>query len=133
MRIVCPSCTAAYEVPDSLVTAGRAVRCARCGEEWVPLTVAPGPVTEPEAPPTMRRSWDDEPEQSRLSAMERLAQSPAVVPRPSVAVRAAWAVSVAVLVLLVWSAYAWRSDVMRIWPPSIRAYDALGVAPPPAR
>ena len=29
MRIVCPSCSAAYEVPDGLLTGRKAVRCAR--------------------------------------------------------------------------------------------------------
>lgn len=46
MRIVCPSCSATYEVPDSLVTAGRVVRCARCGADWTPLAAVPA--MEPE-------------------------------------------------------------------------------------
>jgi len=37
MRIACPSCSATYEVPDSLVTVGRVVRCARCGGDWTPV------------------------------------------------------------------------------------------------
>ena len=48
MRIVCPNCHAAYEVPESLVTGGKAVRCARCGTEWTPAAEAPPP---PEAAP----------------------------------------------------------------------------------
>ena len=45
MRITCPTCSAAYDVPDSLMTAGRVVRCARCGGNWTPVAAAP--VTEP--------------------------------------------------------------------------------------
>ena len=40
MQIVCPSCSAAYEVPNSLVAAGRVVRCARCNGEWTPVEVS---------------------------------------------------------------------------------------------
>ena len=36
MRIVCPACSAAYEVPDGLLGTPRSVRCARCGHEWLP-------------------------------------------------------------------------------------------------
>ncbi len=37
MRITCPECGASYDVPDTLLLAGRPVRCARCSGEWVPL------------------------------------------------------------------------------------------------
>lgn len=51
MRIVCPSCSAAYDVPDSLVTAGRVVRCARCNSEWAPVAVFGTPPEEFAASP----------------------------------------------------------------------------------
>ena len=53
MRIVCPTCSAAYEVPDSLLGTGRPVRCARCTREWVPETAtqaAPGNGGSPSPP-----------------------------------------------------------------------------------
>ena len=37
MRIVCPGCEAAYEVPEAMLSPGRTVRCARCGRGWIPL------------------------------------------------------------------------------------------------
>lgn len=37
MRIVCPGCEAAYEVPEAMLSPGRTVRCARCGRDWLPL------------------------------------------------------------------------------------------------
>jgi predicted Zn finger-like uncharacterized protein len=46
MKIVCPSCAAAYEVPESVVASKRAVRCARCGGDWVP-----GAADEPPSAP----------------------------------------------------------------------------------
>lgn len=42
MRIVCPSCSAAFEVPKTRLAPGQAVRCARCGTDWTPLA-APEP------------------------------------------------------------------------------------------
>jgi len=49
MRIVCPSCQAVYEVPEKLLTgAPRKVRCARCGNHWIPEPAASPAV---EAPP----------------------------------------------------------------------------------
>ncbi len=49
MRIVCPNCQAAYELPPSLVgSANREVRCARCQTEWLPPEFAelPAPTVE---------------------------------------------------------------------------------------
>ena len=42
MRIECPSCAARYEVPETRLAPGRAVRCARCGSDWVPLQAEAG-------------------------------------------------------------------------------------------
>lgn len=56
MRIVCPGCEAAYEVPEAMLSPGRTVRCARCGRGWIPLpeqgrAVSPeeDPLAEPPA------------------------------------------------------------------------------------
>jgi|SRR6185437_8973134 len=40
MRIVCPACSAAYEVPAALLGTPRPARCARCGNEWLPEAAA---------------------------------------------------------------------------------------------
>ena len=40
MRIACPSCSAAYDLPEEQLAAGRAVRCARCGAKWTPVAQA---------------------------------------------------------------------------------------------
>jgi predicted Zn finger-like uncharacterized protein len=36
MDITCPNCSAAYRVPDALVVRRKPLRCAACGERWVP-------------------------------------------------------------------------------------------------
>jgi predicted Zn finger-like uncharacterized protein len=64
MRIVCPSCDAAYEVPESILAPGkRAVRCVRCGTEWTPgrePQTAPSNA-EPPAPSPMQPLLDEPP------------------------------------------------------------------------
>lgn len=50
MRIECPKCAAAYEVPESRVGTVRTLRCGNCGTQWrieQPRTV----VAEPPSPP----------------------------------------------------------------------------------
>jgi predicted Zn finger-like uncharacterized protein len=55
MKIVCPSCAATYEVPEAVVAAKRSVRCARCGNNWVPgsekVAAESAPVADPAPPP----------------------------------------------------------------------------------
>lgn len=138
MRIVCPTCSASYEVPDQLMTGGRVVRCVRCSGEWTPVSPAEPP--EPERPPLIESEAPPpppsapEPEDSRVigevrrSAMARLAAQPATR-RPSFGLRLAWAGSIVVFILLIAMAFAWRSEIIALWPPSARAYSALGLHP----
>ena len=131
MRITCPSCSATYDVPDSLVTPGRIVRCARCGNEWSPVAALPTeetpdepPVSTPEQPPPVEEPAPE----IRQSAMDRLSAHPATT-ASTLGLRIAWAVSLAVLVALVGGAYAWRTQVVSAWPPSARAYTLFGIHP----
>jgi predicted Zn finger-like uncharacterized protein len=50
MHVTCPNCSAAYEVPDRLLSAGpRLLQCTRCSHQF---SVAPPPSDPaPEAPP----------------------------------------------------------------------------------
>lgn len=54
-------------------------------------------------------------------------------PTQSQLLLAAWVLSIAVLLLAGWAAVAWRDGIMRAWPPSERAYAALGLAGPARR
>ncbi len=47
MKIVCPACDAAYDVPAAVLAAPRKMRCARCGHDWVPSAEVP------DSPPAM--------------------------------------------------------------------------------
>lgn len=89
MRIVCPTCQAAYEVPESLIGgAARKVRCARCGGAWVPQAVAPEATRtrpESEAGPELAQP----PAASAGAATPGRALAPVVAPRMQAPERAA--------------------------------------------
>ncbi len=128
MQIVCPACAAAYEVPTTLLKPGQAVRCGRCAREWLPLPTAPELpiVAQPEPAPAVAPTPELPPDVIR-PARRPTAPRPAAS-RPDVALRLAWVASVAAVLLLGWGAYAERTMIMQIWPPSIRVYAALGLA-----
>jgi predicted Zn finger-like uncharacterized protein len=150
MRIVCPTCPAEYDVPDSLVTAGRVVRCAGCGGEWMPVQV--GAAEQEPVPPSV----DDpppipvEPAASTAAVPHTEGSAVSDAPPPAspardqlvvhatrqssrVPLRLAWLASLAVLGFLGWAAYAWRAEIVAAWPPSARMYAAFGVQPVPSR
>lgn len=153
MRITCPNCGAHYEVPESKLSGRKAVRCSRCGVDWSPLAET---VMEPEAAPVMSRLEDVhlpppepiEPEPiveeelavpvaaepvpptQGFTAMQRLSQA-AEAPAPSIWLRVAWGLSIVLLIAVLWSVFSWRADIMRVWPPSARAYAALGLTQQP--
>jgi predicted Zn finger-like uncharacterized protein len=162
MKIVCPSCDATYEVPESAVASKRAVRCARCGGDWVPgaaQTPEPPPPAEVPAPPSpppdpepvQEAAPEPEPVAEEITTPEPVAARPPpqtaaaaqwqgvvdaiaheaaskppapVRPKPPIA---AWFVSVTLLAILVAAAIAFRTPVMKAWPPSTRLYAALGL------
>ena len=152
MRIVCPECQAAYDVPDGLIEPGKRVRCARCNAEWAPVPAAREQAREsvlrarPLLEPAVAAKRADAPNElppaplvpahGSLRVTSEPARRPVPVPHPPARDRAAWigwALTVVVLVLLVAAAVAWRGAVMAGWPASARVYSALGLgAPAPA-
>ena len=147
MRIVCPYCSAAYDVPDSLVTAGRIVRCAHCGGEWPPVPAGapepePAPASTVDPPRIVAESVatmapqavpTDSPPIAEAaprpsSAMDRLALQSAQ-PSSPLPLRLAWLASLALLAFLGWATYAWRAEIVDLWPPSGRIYAVFGMSP----
>lgn len=51
MDIACPNCAATYRVPEALLAQGKPLRCAACGETWVPELPAAAPAPPPEEVP----------------------------------------------------------------------------------
>ncbi len=114
MLISCPNCAATYEVPDHLLTAGgQALECARCAHEWIVVPAQPS-VPVPDA--------------TDVAAPAPVVAAPRFSPRMQAgAVVAAWVISLVVVVSLGWGAVHWRGSVMAAWPPSQRAYQAVGL------
>ncbi len=157
MRIVCPNCDTAYDVPASVVSVGRLMRCAKCRSEWMPLAPAedaavPTIATQPDPVPAPERDVHDAPAVSQAdddlvqepilqeqmpADSERLAPEPVIrAPFPELplahqpvrrAVVASWVASLLVLVIAFWLAIAFRQAVMQHWPASERAYAMLGL------
>lgn len=143
MRIVCPSCAAAYEVPDTRVLPGQSVRCARCGTNWTPvaepLTVPKpfGPLlppidagSSPTGSPPIAKSASPSPAAQIFSPPDAYAATldrPGISLAASSAVLIGWILSVAIIIGFCWAAIAWRDDIMHAWPPSERLYSTLGL------
>lgn len=96
MRIACPACSAEYDVPDTIVAAGRKVRCARCHEVWAaappdePATADPGapPAPQPAAQPAAQPVPQPVPQVvpgivAEAPAPPPAGASPAGAPRPA--------------------------------------------------
>lgn len=133
VRIVCPSCAAAYDVAEAALAPGRAVRCARCGVEWAPVAAVEQPDPPIAVPPAPSDPIQDESAHpaSPGGTAEPVARNRMALPAPpDTKLLAAWLASVLLLLLLAWGAYAGRASIMAAWPPSERLYRALGVAVP---
>ncbi len=166
MRIDCPTCSAAYDVPPERVPPGRTVKCARCGESWTPVAdtvpaaadttpdLRPVPASPSLSPPSLSPPSLPPPNLPPPNLIERSgvtmlgaavgeADSPGVAsPAPPPApiepapardgarmpLVAAWCLSALVLAGLAWMLVVRRAEIMQAWPPSQRAYAAVGLA-----
>ena len=131
MRLVCPSCRAAYDVPDHRLRTGtQRLRCTRCAHEWTMDRPAPPPPAEPApaAPAAATRLRAAAPP---LVATPRTApiagfpplRDPAGFDRRALA---AWAATVVLLAGLGLAAARYRAEIMQAWPPSQRLYALFG-------
>jgi predicted Zn finger-like uncharacterized protein len=155
MRIACPSCSAEYDVPDSLLAAGpRALRCTRCGHQFhagepvapppaapparpdapvlEPVAAAPSPpepppaaAIEPPPAPPLAAPPISPPAPSFQDRVREAAMEPA--PRTGGALAVAWAISFAVLGACGWAGYRYQADIVQAWPPAARFYQAVGL------
>ncbi len=120
MRIVCPNCAAAYEVPANRLKQRQTVRCARCAKEWTavrdtepPASTERTPVAD--APPPAEPKF----ELPAITAMDRLVAG-SRRPRASIALVAAWVLTLGVLGGGAAAVIVWRDSIVDSWPPSAR-------------
>ncbi|WP_084112617.1 zinc-ribbon domain-containing protein [Belnapia moabensis] len=131
MRIHCPQCQAAYDVPERLIAGGRMLRCVKCRHEWAEAAPPP-PAAPPEAPsPKPPPPEPDRPLPPPIPTQNRLHQ-PIDPPKPPrrarLALAAAWAASALVLIGFVIALLAWQAPITAAWPPAARLYVLLGRA-----
>ncbi len=133
MRLTCPACTAAYDVPDAAVgPAGRQMRCSRCGHQW--LAMPPGlaalpepPAEPPPGPQPAIPAPEPEAEPLVAQAAERLVEAaPAARPAAGPALLVAWGASVLVLGLAAVLLWTQREGLVGAWPPMARLYSWFG-------
>lgn len=119
------------------------LRCARCMQEWQATSAPPPappvlpPAASPPVPPlqqTIAPQLAEAPlpvSAPRDSALARLARQLSArlqfAPLLGAPLIGAWVLSFAVLIACGWSAVHWRESVMSVWPPSQRAYQAIGL------
>lgn len=131
MRIECPACATAYEVPPDRLAPGQVVRCARCGSDWTPLQPeTPQPLALPSEPgPIPQPAPIAEPEPEPSPEPEQFSSTPQTRTQDKWPLRLAWLLTLLILAVALASAYQARDRIMQAWPPSTRAYTALGLAP----
>lgn len=136
MILTCPSCSTRYFADAAtLGPKGRSVRCAACGHIWqafaeddandrdAATSVDPLDHLEENAPasvakPTARRTAVDE---LRAKRHRRSRRARAYV------AAGAWSGVAATFLVVLGLAYAFRVDVVRIWPQTASAYAAVGL------
>lgn len=125
MRITCPSCAADYEVPDTLLAGGRALRCQRCGTQFTAGAAEPPAVAPPPAPPVEDARPPAPPPAPAPPAPDSEPPAAGVERRAS---RVGWIISLIVLAAAAVLAVAYRAEIIAAWPPAERLFRALGLS-----
>lgn len=150
MILTCPQCATRYQADAAkFQPAGRNVRCAKCGHLWhqdppLPESDAsaeialPEPSPPPSPPPAAVPPPPPPPRPSAFAPNPVIAREPVAVPvveKPRgrslwpgrLAVGAGWAGLIALILVIGWSALAFRRQIATVWPQSASLYAAMGM------
>jgi len=146
MILTCPACNTRYTVDAAkFPSAGRTVRCAKCGHSWhapgpePEAAPEPVPVAEADAPlptfasPAVPAGADEifAPASATRAYAPPAQSPPADKPRgqalQTAAVVAGWLGLVAVVLLIGYSAVRYRQDIASVWPQSAGVYSGIGL------
>jgi predicted Zn finger-like uncharacterized protein len=151
MILTCPNCSARFMIDArALGATGRTVRCGACGHSWLQLPDPAEGEAEMGRSETEASSSDAAMAQAGAAAARRAADVAAQetaeserrqrrrAPRSPEAGRGpaqhgytrilTWFVFVFVIAALLLGGYKYRQDVVRLWPPATRLYNALGIS-----
>lgn len=157
MRISCPNCEAAYDVPETALASGpRRLRCAKCGHQFqaalpgtAPSRAEPPPVPVATVEPAQPAVSIPNPPPPRLAEKLATEKPPRPEPAPTLPpmphnraqgrlrdapssppdrfALAGWLLTIAVLGVAGYAAYAFRVEIVTAWPPALRVYALLGL------
>jgi predicted Zn finger-like uncharacterized protein len=140
MILTCPSCSTRYTVDEAqFPSAGRTVRCAKCGHRWHQAGPEPAPMPTPEPAAEMPAQIPaDEtpsfsPTPSAAAGTRAFAPAAQIPETPrgralqAAAVAAGWLGLIAVVLLIGFSAVRYRQDIAAIWPQTASVYSGIGL------
>jgi len=143
MILTCPSCNTRYQADAAkFPSAGRDVRCAKCGETWHQRPPEPefdpGALVEEPAPEPVSQPMPSPPqEEPRPQAYVQSAPSFAVEPpepvarRPSpwprrILLTTGWAGLAAIVLVIGFAATNYRQQIVAAWPQTASLYAGVG-------
>ncbi len=135
MILTCPQCETRYRVEAAqFLTAGRKVRCAKCGNIWHQAPPEPESTQQQEfaVPPGVTIDERTGAADVVSSPADRvLARKAAPRERPwaeRLGLIAGWAALAAMIFLIGWMGLRFRQEIAVLWPPSSSLYGTFGVA-----
>lgn len=141
MILTCPACSTRYQADETkFPSAGRSVRCAKCGHVWhqdAPASALdPGIVMDEPAPPPAPMQRAEAPPASPQTSFAR-SYTPAFneppprvrfsMPWGYIGVAIGWIGLVGLVLVIGWTATKYRQEIVTSWPQSASIYSKLGI------
>jgi predicted Zn finger-like uncharacterized protein len=136
MLLICPECSAKYNVADGAIpAAGRAVRCAACHHGWTQMPEAP--IATPENLSAeadkyqtnnglRRRPKGPPPPPAEPHARMRKRVHDKIEMKHRLAAGVPWGIAACLAIGAIGAAIIYRTDIVRAWPKSASAFALIG-------